>query len=211
MRKGKIMKITVFGASGATGRHLVEQALAANHQVTAFVRSTFSLPLQHANLNAIAGELNQPDQVEHAIQSADVVISVLGCRKKGAKDVCTEGVRSILAAMATQQKRRLIVLSAYGAGETQSASLSARMIRWILAAKMHDKDLMEALVQAAEIDWTIVRPPALTNGPLNGQYQVGVGLRIGFFAHLARANLAHFMLREASDSRYFKQATIVRT
>jgi putative NADH-flavin reductase len=203
------MKITICGASGATGQLLVEQALAANHEVTAFVRSASSLPLRHANFETMVGNFDQPDAVQRAIQNADVVISVLGVRKKGLSNVCAEGVRSILAAMAAQQKRRLIVLSAYGAGETQDASLSAKMIRMILADKMRDKDQMEALVRAVNIDWTMVRPPALTNGPLSGKYQAGVGLKLGFFAKLSRADLAQFMLREASVGRYIKQAPTV--
>jgi putative NADH-flavin reductase len=203
------MKITIFGASGATGQQLVEQALAANHEVTAFVRNVSSLPLQHANFKTIVGNFDQPDAVQRAAQNADVVISVLGVRKKGLPDVCTEGVRSILAAMEVQQKRRLIVLSAYGAGETQDSSLSAKMIRMILADKMRDKDHMEALVSATSIDWTIVRPPALTNGPLSGKYRAGVGLKIGFFAKLSRADLAQFIMGEASFGQYIKQAPTV--
>jgi uncharacterized protein YbjT (DUF2867 family) len=203
------MKISIFGASGSTGQHLVLQALAANHQVTALVRSASSLSLDHASLNSIVGDLEQPEAVQRAVQSADVVISVLGIRKKGAVDICTNGVRAILAAMAAQHKRRLIVLSAYGAGETQGASLSAWMIRRILAAKMRDKDNMEALVRAANIDWTIVRPPALTNGPLSGAVKAGAGLKVGFFAKISRADLAQFILREAIGDHYVKQAPTV--
>jgi uncharacterized protein YbjT (DUF2867 family) len=206
------MKISIFGASGATGQHLVKQALAANHQVTALVRSASSLSLDHASLNTIVGDFEQPEAVQRAVQSADVVISVLGIRKKGAVDICTNGVRAILAAMAAmaaQHKRRLIVLSAYGAGETQGASLSAWMIRRILAAKMRDKDNMEALVRAANIDWTIVRPPALTNGPLSDAVKAGAGLKIGFFAKISRADLAQFILSEAMGDHYVKQAPTV--
>ncbi len=203
------MNISVFGATGATGQHLVKQALSAGHQVTALVRKASRLSLQHDSLNTIEGDFDQPKAVLQAVQYADVVISVLGIGKNGSADVCTNGVRSILAAMAVQKKRRLIVLSAYGAGETQGASLSAWMIRRILAEKMRDKDEMETLVRAANIDWTIVRPPALTNGPLIGTTQSGVGLKIGFFAKLSRADLAHFILREAVGDHYIKQAPTV--
>jgi putative NADH-flavin reductase len=79
----------------------------------------------------------------------------------------------------------------------------------ILAAKMRDKDYMEALVSASKIDWTIVRPPALTNGPLSRKYQSGVGLKIGFFAKLSLADLANFMLQEATVGQYIKQAPTV--
>jgi putative NADH-flavin reductase len=203
------MKISIFGASGATGQHLVKQALASNHQVTALVRCASGLSFDNTRLNIIEGVLDQPEAVRRAVQTADVVISVLGIRKKGATDVCAEGVRAILAAMVVQNKRRLIVLSAYGAGETRAASLSARIIRWVLAAKMRDKDSMEAMVRAADIDWTIVRPPALTNGPLSGATQAGVGLKMGFFAKLSRADLAQFILLEATVGHYVKQAPTV--
>jgi putative NADH-flavin reductase len=203
------MKITIFGASGATGQHLVKQALQANHEVTAFVRSASSLQLEHTGFHTVVGDFDQPGAVQRAIDQADVVVSVLGIRKQGPGDVCSQGVRSILAAMAAQHQRRLIVLSAYGASETQNVSLSAWMIRRILAVKMRDKDGMEALVRAADLDWTIVRPPALTNGPLTEKYQAGVELKIGFFAKLSRADLAQFILHEASAGSYIKQAVIL--
>lgn len=207
------MKITIFGASGATGHHLIEQALAANHEVTAFVRSASSLAVKHPSLHTLEGDFERAGTVQQAVQGADVVISVLGVRKKGAPNVCSHGALSILKAMVTQpqsqHKRRLVVLSAYGAGDTQGSSLSASLIRLALAAKMRDKDQMEALVRASDTDWTIVRPPALTNGPLTGKYHAGVALKIGFFAKLSRADLAQFMLREAVDGQFVGKSPTV--
>ncbi len=212
------MKITIFGASGATGHHLVNQALAADHEITAFVRNASRLPIRHSNLLTIVGDFDRADTVLRAVEGANVVISVLGVRKKGNADVCTHGVRCILKAMSVQQeelqpqpqhKRRLIVLSAYGAGDTQGSSLSASLIRLVLAAKMRDKDQMEELVRTSGTDWTIVRPPALTNGLLSGKYQAGVAMQIGFFATLSRADLAQFILREAIHRQYVGQAPTV--
>jgi putative NADH-flavin reductase len=83
------------------------------------------------------------------------------------------------------------------------------LARLVLAAKMRDKDAMQALVCASDVAWTIVRPPALTNGPLTGRYQSGVGLKIGFFASLSRADLAQFLVREAAAGQYIAQAPTV--
>lgn len=140
-----------------------------------------------------------------ALQGADAVISLLGMRKHDAKAVCSGGRRSILRAMATTGARRLIALSAYGASETRDASLFIRFLRKAIADKIRDKDQMEALVRGSATDWTLVRPPFLTNGERSGNYRVGTALKPGLGARLSRADLAAFILQEAASGSYIGQ------
>jgi putative NADH-flavin reductase len=202
------MKLAIFGASGVTGRHLLEQALQAGHQVTALKRTPGSLQLQ-TGLTTVIGSLDQQAAVQSVIQGADAVISVLGMRDKDATPVCTDGARSILEAMASTGVRRLIALSAYGAAETSNASWFIRFVRTVIASKMHDKDNMEALVRSSDSDWTLVRPPMLTNGSRTDHYRASTDLRPGLTGRLSRADLAAFILQEAAAAGYIGQAPVV--
>jgi putative NADH-flavin reductase len=203
------MKLAVFGASGATGRLLVTQALAAGHDVAILLRSADSLPLAHPRLVRTVAALDDRAAVGAAVQGADAVISVLGARKGGAHTVCADGIRSILPAMQSAGVRRLIALSAYGASETRDASWFIRCVRLLIGAKMRDKDAMEALVRARDTDWTLVRPPALTNGAASGSYRSGAGLRPGVSGHLGRADLAAFILHVAESGEHIWKAPVV--
>lgn len=203
------MKLAIFGASGATGRLLVEQALAAGHDVTVLLRSAGSLALDDVRVQRIVGQLDQPDAVAAVVQGADAVISVLGVRKGGALTVCTDGIRSMLQAMQHTGTQRLIALSAYGASETRDHSWFIRLVRKIIREKMRDKDAMEKLVRASTTDWTLVRPPALTNGPATGAYRASTSLKPGITGRLSRADLAGFMLSVAERGDFLHQAPVV--
>jgi putative NADH-flavin reductase len=203
------MKLAIFGASGATGRLLVEQALAAGHEVTVLLRSAASLAVDGGRLQTIVGQLDQPEAVAAVVQGADAVISVLGARKGGSPTVCSDGIRSILPAMRRARVQRLIALSAYGAAETRNDSWFIRLVRKLISEKMRDKDDMEALVRASPTEWTLVRPPALTNGAASGGYRSGIGLKPGVTGRVSRADLAAFMLNVAESSDYLRQAPVV--
>ncbi len=203
------MKLTIFGATGSTGRHLVQQALRAGHEVTAFTRTPGGLPIQHPGLRIAVGTLDQDAAMRDAVRGADAVISVLGLRNNEAGAVCTDGARGILKAMGATGARRLIALSAYGASETRRDSLFIRFVRKVIAQKMRDKDNMEELVRGSGTDWTLVRPPALTDGKATNSYRAGTGLKPGMTGRLSRADLAAFILQEAAEGAYIRKAPLV--
>ena len=202
------MKLAIFGATGGTGRHLVDEALQAGHQVRALVRTpgTFAA---HPSLEVASGTLAQADLVAATVRGADAVISVLGARKGEAAPICTDGIRSIVQAMGAAGTRRLLALSTYGASETRHASWFIRFVRMAIAAKMRDKDGMEALVRTSMLDWTLVRPPMLTDGARSGAWRAGTALVPGMGARLSRADLAAFLLQEALAGQYVGQAVVV--
>ncbi|GAB3956987.1 hypothetical protein GCM10027614_71050 [Micromonospora vulcania] len=120
--------------------------------------------------------------------------------------VCTDGVRSILLAMNRTGVRRLVVVSAHGAAESNDGSFYARSLRAMLGDKMRDKDEMEKLIRSSDVDWTIVRPPALTKKPHTGRYHAGTDLKIRLTSKISRADLADFLLREATAPAHTHQA-----
>lgn len=192
------MRIAVFGATGGTGREVVRQALDAGHEVTVMVRKAgivFSEGNPH--LHVVVGGLDRQDVVAQVVANQDAVISALGTNDKGPVTVCTDGVRAILAAMNTEVVRRLVVVSAHGAAESRDRSLYVLAVWAALKNKMRDKESMEALIRASDVDWTIVRPPALTNGPRTASYRTGTDLKIRIASRISRADLADFLIKEA--------------
>ena len=199
------MRIVVFGATGGTGQEAVAQALAAGHQVTAVVRRADALPERPDLQIVVVPDLNRPDLVDRAVSGHDVVISALGTHAKGPVSVCTDGIRSIIGAMSRCGVRRLIVVSAYGAAETHDGSLYSLVVWATLGDKMRDKEAMERLIQASALDWTIVRPPALRDKPRTGRYRTGTDLTIRVTSAVPRADLADFLVREATTPSYVHQ------
>lgn len=93
------MRLTIFGATGDTGKHLTEQVLAAGNQVVAFVRNPSKLHIRHEGLTIMQGDLADQAAIEQAVNGSDAVISLLGHRGGSKKKPITEGTRNILSAM----------------------------------------------------------------------------------------------------------------
>jgi putative NADH-flavin reductase len=201
------MKLIIFGATGGTGRQCVDQALAQGHQVTAFVRQSAALTVQHPDLTIIQGDITDQDAVQRAIPGHDVVISALGTR--GGPAVLPEGTRNILEAMASQSVRRSLWVSSFGAGDSlqQMGWLSQTLIvKGLLRQAIQEKNAQEQIILASGGDWIIARPGGLTDGPLTGAYRVtGPGDKVGR-PSISRADVADFMLKNLTDDRYVRKA-----
>jgi putative NADH-flavin reductase len=201
------MKLIIFGATGGTGRQCVDQALAQGHQVTAFVRQSAALTVQHPDLTIIQGDITDQDAVQRAIPGHDVVISALGTR--GGPAVLPEGTRNILEAMASHGVRRSLWVSSFGAGDSlqQMGWLSQTLIvKGLLRQAIQEKNAQEQIILASGGDWIIARPGGLTDGPLTGAYRVtGPGDKVGR-PSISRADVADFMLKNLTDDRYVRKA-----
>lgn len=200
------MKIAVFGATGTTGRLVVEQALEADHEVTALVRDPARLGVGHERLRVVVGGVGDARAVGEVVAGCDAVVSALGTSQRGPTSVCADGARAILRAMDGHGVRRLVVLSAHGAAESRDRSPYVLAVWASVRHKMRDKERMEGLIRASGADWTIVRPPALTDGPYTGTYRIGTDLRIGITSKIPRADLAEFLLGEAVGGEYVREA-----
>ena len=159
------MNIAVFGGTGRTGRHVVEQALAAGHSITALARTPAKLP-KHERLVAIQGDVQDPSAVEKTVVGAEAVISVLGPTSNEPTFEVSKGMRHILAAMQKHGVRRLIISAGAGVGDpNDTPKLSNKAINLLLKllARNVYEDMKGAvdIVRASEYDWTIVRVPRL--------------------------------------------------
>ena len=204
------MNVLVFGASGKTGREVVRQALARGFTVSAFVRDTARLPLAHANLRLVKGEITDPKAVARAIEGHTCVISTLGVGLPLRHDpIVIEGVRTIARASEHASVERLLYMSFIGVRESRDAAgfLLKQLAGTVLRHEVADHEAKEAAVAESFVDWTIVRPPKLTNGRLTASYRVGADIEARSpLPMMSRADVADFMLRQLSDQSFIRKA-----
>jgi putative NADH-flavin reductase len=202
------MNIIIFGATGGTGRSLTEQALAEGYTVTGFDRNPDALKLQHPNLKSIKGDIFDLAGVEEAIAGQDVVFCVLGVPPGVTTPVCSVGTKNIIMGMQKQGVKRLMVQSSFAVAALDG---EWREVPWIVPlmslfrkerAMFMDHVRQEAFVRQSNLDWIIVRPSRLTDTARTGVYRVGERLFIGPRAHVARADVADFMLKQVHDDAY---------
>jgi putative NADH-flavin reductase len=203
------MKLAIFGATGGTGRELVKQALEQGHFVTAFVRDVARLPVIHPQLRIEQGNVLNAAQVELAVKGSAAVISALGVSAKTPANVISEGLANIISAMQRYGIKRLMLESAFGvAGANQG--FYGHFLNLAIRQRLADKQKAENMLKRSRLDWTAVRPVALTNGPLTGRYRAGEGLKVPFWwPTISRADVADFMLKSLSDNTFFRQTPTI--
>ena len=204
------MKVLVLGASGATGRQVVRQAMERDLGVTAFVRDRARLPISDPALRVVQGDVGDYSAVADAVAGQDAVISTLGVsRPLHADPIVIDGIRHTLRAMEAQGVARLVYLSFIGVRESRSAAgpLIRFVARFPLRHEIADHERKEALIRASRCEWTIVRAPKLSNGEGTGRYRDGEDIVArSFFPVLSRADVAAFMLRQLRDRTYVGRA-----
>jgi len=215
------VKLTVFAATGGIGRQILEQARAAGHDVTAVVRTPGKLPPE---VRAVAADLAHPDAqaLAAAVRGADAVLSGLGARSRAEVGVAELGTRAIAEAMTAAGVKRLVVVSAAPIGTVPSPGrpqpprydpgdgffmrhLLSPLIKSILRAHYEDLARMEDVLRASALDWTIVRPPRLTDGPLTGRYRTAVGQNVRGGSVISRADVAQLMLQAVGRPETIKE------
>jgi putative NADH-flavin reductase len=195
---GESMRLFILGATGGIGRELVDQALERRHRVTAFVRSPQKLGSPREGLTVIPGNLLDADAVAAALAGHDIVLSAMGPPGPGRTTITSDSARTTVAAMKSTGVRRLLIVGA--AVLFDDAGFLARVLRKTLLRNVaNDSAEMERIVKSSQLDWTIVRPPRLTNGPRTKRYGVAedhLPPGAGGAATVSRADVAHFMLDE---------------
>ncbi len=208
------MKIVIFGASGATGKLLVAQALERGHLVTAFVRTPSKLETRHIALQIAQGDVKDSAAVARAVAGNEAVLSALGVGKPLRHDPAViEGVRNIVRAMEQSGPARLIYQSFLGVHEGRAQAgfvLGKIMATLVVRNEVADHEAKEAIIRNSKLDWTIVRPVVLTKGPHTGVYRHGADIRArSLVPKISRADVAEFMLSQLSDQTYVRKAVAV--
>ncbi len=204
------LKLTVFGATGGIGQEIVRQGLAAGHEVTAVVRDPARLTVSGAGLEVFRADLSDPEALRPAVAGRDVVFSGLGARSRKDAGTATRVTVPVLRALEAADVRRLLVVSAAPVGPVpEGEPLLDRAIRALIGTLLKDiyTDLtaMEAELARSATDWTAVRPPKLTDGPMTGTYRTTIGGTPRSGRTISRADVAHAMLAMAGDPATVKQ------
>ena len=205
-------RILVLGATGGTGRHVVQQAVDAGLEVSVLVRDPAKLPAR-SRVRVHTGDLlGDAAGLATAVAGQDAVISALGVGKSFRSGrLISRSAPTLVAAMQAQGVRRLIFTSAFGVGAThRDAPLLPRVfIATLLRDIYADKRDGEAVIQASSLDWTIVYPVGLTDGPRTGAYRVGERLALSGFPRIARADVAEFLLRQVTDRSQVRKGVLI--
>jgi putative NADH-flavin reductase len=223
------MKLTIFAATGGIGRQLLEQAVAAGHQVTAVVRSPGKLSVP-GDVRVVAADLADADPavLEAAVDGADAVLSGLGPRSNAEAGIASHGTRAIVQAMQATGVRRIVVVSAAPIGTVPSPGrpkpprhdpgdgffmrhLFSHMAKAAFREHYADLALMEDVLRDSGLDWTVIRPPRLTDKPLTGSYRVAYGRNLPGGWSASRADVAHLMLGVLHQPETLKQAIGIAT
>ena len=196
------MKLLILGGTGGTGQQIVAQALEAGHDVTVLARDRAKLGPERPRLRVIVGDLQNGAALADAMRGQDTVISAIGRGHSFKSEQLIERtVPRILAAMNAAGVRRLLFTSALGVGPSIADSpLMARLVfRTLLRGIYADKFVGDQLIRSSGLDWTIVQPSQMTDGPLTRMYRSGERLTMSGVPRISRADVAHFLLTAAGD------------
>jgi uncharacterized protein YbjT (DUF2867 family) len=196
------MNLVVLGATGRTGRLVVEQALAAGHTVTALVRSPEKLTTSHSNLRVVTGQATDSSAVSKALEGADAVISTLG----GKPPVISDSTQSLVAAARKTGVSRVVVLSTFAA-ERDRLDAATRLLTGIgMGAMLKDKSAGEEALRRSDLEWTIVYASVLRDGPATGSVLVlPEGAKRGLSQRISRADLAAWLVEAATGVQHIRR------
>jgi putative NADH-flavin reductase len=199
------MRLTIFGATGATGTCLVEQAIAAGHDVTAVVRDPARLTVPgHQQLAVVTADVMDPAAIGPAMAGADAVLTALGPHGSGPATVSHDSVASIIQAMQKTGIRRLITVS----GSIVTDEGESPYMRYLLKPVVRgtflrhvcaDMRNAETAIRDSGLDWTIMRPPGLTGKAATGTYRMAIDSNLPHGFSVSRADLAACMLTLLDD------------
>lgn len=206
------MRLAIFGGSGKTGQHLIQQALENGHEVVVLARTPSKVAVQHPYLSIVQGDIRDAARVEETIKGVDAVLSVLGPVNNKPDFAISRGMDNILKAMQKHNVRRVIISAGAGVRDPHDKpKLIDRFFGFILntLSKNVVADMRQVVdkTRTSDRDWTIVRVPMLTDQTMKGELKVGY---VGDISpKITRADMAAFMLKQVQDKTYLKKSPAV--
>jgi putative NADH-flavin reductase len=203
-------RLAVFGASGGTGAHLIPLLLERGFEVRAMVRDRSSISVEHDRLEVVQGDLTDPAATRRVIAGNDAVLSLAGPRKLGPTRIYSEGGRSLIAGMRATGVRRGVFVTALGTSKDFRMPpvlgfLAKNVVGWFLRHGWRDGARFEEELARTDLDWTVLRPPALNNLAARGRYRRGIAEHLRSPFRLSRADLARAVLDQLDDPATFRK------
>ena len=210
------MRILIIGASGGIGLAAVERALADGHEVRAFARGADRIALTDPGLEPVCGDATDPAAVRAALEGVGSVIQALGVapglgRTLAPVSLFSESTRVLIPEMERAGVRRLVAVTGFGAGDSRGALSPPECLahRLLLGRAYDDKDRQERLIRDSALDWLIVRPTILTNGPGRRRYAVLREPGQWRSGLISRRDVADFLVREATGPRLHRETPVL--
>ncbi len=197
------MNLVVLGATGRTGRLVVEQALAAGHTVTALVRSPEKLTSANPNLRVVTGQATDATAVSRAMEGADAVISTLG----GKGSVIADSTQAIVAAARAAGVKRVVLLSSWVVERDRMDTVTRLLTGLAMGPVIKDKSAGELVLRRSDLEWTIVYPSSLTDGPAKGSVtELPEQAKRGMSEKISRADVAAWMVKAATGVQHSRDS-----
>jgi putative NADH-flavin reductase len=207
---GEHRRLGLFGATGGTGVHLIPLLLERGFRVRAVARHPSSLTLRHEHLEVVEGDVLDPGPTARAIAGCDAVISLTGPRRLEPTTVYSEGGRNLVAGMRAAGVRRLVAVTALGTSKDFRMPpvlgfLARNVVGWFLRHGWRDGAKFETELAREDLDWTVLRPPALNHQPPRGGYRRAIAEHLRSPFRLSRADLARAVLDQLDDPATFRK------
>lgn len=207
------MNVLVVGATGKTGVQIVTQAVAQGHQVTALVRDPDKAKGTLAGARLVRGDIRAAGPVAEAVAGQDAVVSALGSAVTlRRQSLLSDGTQALIDAMKQAGMRRLVCITGVGAGDSRGHGglLYDWVLRPVVLRQVYaDKDRQEEVVRASGLDWVLVRPGLLTDGPRTGTYRALTDLSGVRKATVSRADVADFVLKQLAGTEFVGQTPLL--
>ena len=210
------MRILVIGASKGIGLEAVRRGLGAGHAVRAFARRADRITIEHAALERVVGDATDPADVAGALDGVDAVLQTLGVAAGpdmllGPVTLFSDATRALIPEMERAGPRRLVSVTGFGSGDSKTKISCVERIpfRLLFRRAYDDKDEQERLIRESRLDWTVVRPTILTNGPRTGRYRVLAEPEAWRNGLISRADVADFLVGQAADRSLLGRAPVL--
>lgn len=207
------MKLAIIGAASRTGRIVVRQAQAANHEIVVLAADAEREKMQGSSLEIVPGKVLQAEAVSALVSAADAVICTLAPYRGSPPGMMTVAAQNIVRAMNRRQARRVVtVVRAAVRDALDDPSLSRTLLHaygsTVRRRALKDAEQHVQLLKQTRLDWTVVRAPRITRGARRGRYRAGY-LKLNAASAISRADLASFVLRLATEGDFIRESPIV--
>ena len=207
-------KLCVFGASGATGLVLTGQALNRGFDISAFVRSERAQKKIPQDATIVLGDLLTLGDVEGAVIGCNAIVCAFGPRPSAPEAFCADATKNITTAMKTHGIGRLICITGAMIGDYAHLSWFMRRMKSSFKKKQpaiaQDRAEQERFVESSGLEWTLIKPPRLTNGNARGRIRAGENLKVGTLSRISQADLSRFILDQIESREYVGKRVIVQ-
>ncbi|MBT8334765.1 MAG: SDR family oxidoreductase [Deltaproteobacteria bacterium] len=207
------MKILIIGASRGIGKALMECALEENNEVTVLARNPSKITANHTQLSVLEGDILNLNSITSALKGQDAVCSCIGCPITFKPvDLFSRGAENIVTALTGERGKKYVTVTGIGAGDSKGHGgfLYDKIFNPLFLKTIYqDKDREEAIIKSSPLDWLIVRPAGLTNGPRTSIYHAINDMSGVTMKRISRRDVADFILKELQEPSNFGKTPLL--